>query len=117
MNEVYVFASNPENLPQWAAGLSDSTIKKSSDERTTHSPMEEVRIRFVEKNPYGVIDHDVVLPSGEIVHNPLRVIKNSTGCDVVFTLFKLPHMTDETYLKDGELVENDHKRLKSIFEK
>jgi len=116
-NEVYQFASNPENLPQWAAGLADTTLKKSGSEWVSNSPMGQVKIKFVDKNPYGVIDHDVVLPSGEVVHNPLRVVKNSVGSDVIFSLFQRTNMTEEEFNKDSELVKKDLQKLKSILEK
>jgi hypothetical protein len=33
------------------------------------------------------LDHDVTLPSGETLSNPMRVVPNGTGSEVVFTLF------------------------------
>ena len=38
------------------------------------------------EHDHGVLDHDVTLPSGETVHNPMRVIPDGDGCEVVFTL-------------------------------
>jgi hypothetical protein len=61
--QVYEFASNPENLPKWAAGLSGS-IKKVDENWITESPMGTVKVKFAEKNKFGVLDHDVTLPSG-----------------------------------------------------
>ena len=44
-------------------------------------------IAFAERNDYGILlDHDVTLPSGETVHNPMRVIPDGDGCEVVITL-------------------------------
>ena len=60
--QVYEFASNPENLPKWAAGLSGS-IKKVNDDWITESPIGRVKVKFAEKNKFGVLDHDVTLPS------------------------------------------------------
>ena len=115
--EVYQFTSNPENLPQWAAGLADATLKKVGNEWVTNSPMGQVKVKFVDKNPYGVIDHDVTLPSGEVVHNPLRVLKNDLGSDVVFTLFQRTGVTTEAFSKDEALVKKDLLKLKSLLEK
>ena len=36
--QVYEFASNPENLPKWAAGLSGS-IKKINEDWVAEAPM------------------------------------------------------------------------------
>ena len=38
--QVYEFASNPENLPKWAEGLSGS-IKTVNEDWVAESPMEE----------------------------------------------------------------------------
>ena len=32
--------------------------------------MGKVKIRFAESNPFGVVDHDVILESGVRIHNP-----------------------------------------------
>jgi hypothetical protein len=87
--EVYEFASDPENLLKWAAGLSGS-IKKVNDDWIAESPMGRVKVTFVEKNRFGVLDHDVTLPSGLTVYNPMRVFPNNDGSEVVFTLYRRP---------------------------
>ncbi len=45
--------------------------------------MGRVALAFVPRNDFGVLDHDVTLPSGETVYNPMRVIADGTGCEVV----------------------------------
>lgn len=71
---------------------------------------------FVPRNDYGVLDHDVTLPSGEIVYNPMRVIPNGEGCEVVFTLRRLPGMSEEEFARDAGLVAADLARLKRVLE-
>ena len=116
VSDVYQFAANPENLPKWAEGLSRSTITKVGDEWGADSPMGKVKVRFVKENHIGVLDHDVTLPSGEVNHNPLRVVKNDKGSEVIFTLFHLPRMSATEFDRDAKLVEKDLRRLKSILE-
>jgi uncharacterized membrane protein len=50
-NEVYEFASNPENLPKWATGLGGS-IRKVRGEWMADTPMGKAKIRFAEKNQF-----------------------------------------------------------------
>jgi uncharacterized membrane protein len=114
--EVYAFASNPENLPQWASGLSTG-IRKEGNEWISDSPMGKVKVRFEKKNEFGILDHKVVLPSGEVVSNPMRVFPNNKGSEVVFTVYRLPGRTDEEYITDANTVEADLKKLKSLLEK
>jgi len=116
ITEVYDFMANPENLPKWAEGLSRSTVIKVDDEWIADSPMGKVKIRFVKFNEFGVLDHDVTLPTGEINHNPLRVVKNGNGSEVIFTIFHFPQISDSNFNHDIKLVEQDLKRLKKILE-
>jgi hypothetical protein len=112
---VYDFASNPENLARWATGLGGS-ITKEKGEWIADSPMGKVRIRFAERNTYGVLDHDVILESGIQVHNPIRVVPNGGGSEVIFTLFRQPDMSDEKFAEDAQWVEKDLKILKALLE-
>jgi uncharacterized protein YndB with AHSA1/START domain len=114
--EVYAFASNPENLPQWAAGLSGGSIEQVDGEWISESPMGRVRIAFAKQNEYGVLDHDVTLPSGETFHNPMRVVPNDNGSELSFTLFHRASMSDEDFERDAATVHDDLLRLKGILE-
>lgn len=114
---VYKFVSNPTNMPLWAAGLSQSNMEREGAFWVTDAPMGKVKVRFCEINPFGVLDHDVVLPTGEVNHNPFRVMPNADGSEVVFTLYRLPRMTDQDFDRDSELILHDLLRLKAILEK
>lgn len=116
VQDVYAFVSNPENLPQWAAGLS-SDIRKIDNVWKADSPMGEVTVKFTPSNTLGVLDHDVTLPSGERVHNPLRVLPNNNGSEVVFTLFRLPSMSEQDFTRDAAMVSKDLRTLKALLEK
>ncbi len=115
VEDVYAFASDPENLPQWAAGLSTGT-RKSGKVWIASSPMGEVTVEFTPANSFGVLDHDVTLPSGQRVHNPLRIIKNGDGSEVVFTLYRLPSMSERDFIRDAAMVEKDLRTLKALLE-
>lgn len=115
-SEVYEFASNPENLPLWAAGLARSEVKQEGREWVAQAPFGPVRIRFAEANPFGVMDHDVELDSGVVVHNPMRVLPNGNGSEFVFSLFRQPGMSEDQFVADGQAVEQDLQRLKEVLE-
>ena len=117
VDDVYAFATNPKNLPKWAAGLSGSTIKQSGDDWICESPMGEVRVRFAEKNKFGIMDQNVTLPSGDVNYNPFRVFKNGENSEVVFTLFRLPQMSDSDFAQDAQMIADDLKTLKTLLEK
>jgi len=114
-DEVYAFIANPENLPRWASGLSGSIQRVGSD-WIAESPMGKIRIKFADRNSFGVVDHDVTLSSGMVVYNPMRVLKNNEGSEVVFTLFRQPQMSDEQFAQDAAWIKKDLATLKSILE-
>jgi hypothetical protein len=112
--EVQAFARDPRNLPGWAAGLA-AGIAEVDGRWLADSPMGTVEVRFLSDEP-GVLDHDVVLPSGEAVRNPLRVLPDGAGCVVVFTLRRQPDMTDEEFTADLAAVTADLDRLRTLLE-
>lgn len=114
-HEVYDFTSVPENFPRWASGLAKS-LKKVNDEWIAEAPEGQVKIRFTERNDFGVLDHYVAIRPGVDLYIPMRVIANGAGSEVIFTLFRLPDMTDETFARDAEWVERDLRALKALLE-
>ena len=114
---VYEFASDPKNLPRWAAGLARSEVRRDGDEWVVDAPFGKVRVRFAERNSFGVMDHDVKLESGVTVHNAVRVVPNGEGSEFVFTLIRQPGMSDGQLAKDKAAVENDLKTLKDLLER
>lgn len=101
VREVYEFASNPENLPQWASGLSQGPVK----------------VKFTELNPFGVLDHYITLPQGVEIYVPMRVVANGLGSEVSLTLFRQPDMSKEKFAEDANWVKRDLTTLKKLLEK
>ncbi len=115
-DEVYALASDPSNLPRWAAGLAGATVERDGDRWVTESSLGRVSFTFAPRNDFGVLDHDVELPSGEVVHNPMRVLDDGDGCEVVFTLRQRPGMSDDELEQDARAVAADLATLKSLIE-
>jgi uncharacterized protein YndB with AHSA1/START domain len=114
-DKVYEFASNPENLPKWAAGLGDS-IKNINGDWIAESPMGRVKVKFADKNKFGILDHEVTLPSGAKFYNPMRVFPNHDGSELIFTLYQQPDISDQMFADDAEAVTKDLKKLKTCLE-
>jgi hypothetical protein len=78
--------------------------------------MGKVRIAFAERNNFGVLDHDVTLQSGVTIHNPMRVLPNGAGSEVVFSVFHRPETSDAKFMEDTKWVEKDLRTLKAVLE-
>lgn len=113
---VYAFAATPKNLPKWASGLSGS-IKQVGGQWIAESPMGKVKIKFARKNALGILDHDVTLESGTTFYNPMRVQPNGKGSEVMFTLYRLPKVSDKAYAADAKHIRQDLAKLRSLLEK
>jgi hypothetical protein len=98
--DVYNFVCDPKNLPKWASGI-DAAAK----------------VRFVERNKYGVLDHYVSAGAGPEVYMPMRVFPNAEGAEVLLTVFRRPGMSDEQFAEDTQWVRRDLEALKELLEK
>ncbi len=112
---VYEFVSNLENFPKWAETFCLS-IRRSNGEWIVETPQGPVEISIAGKNDLGVLDHHVRPSAGAEVFVPMRVVPNGSGSEVLFTLFQLPGVSDESYAEDIRLVEQDLRSLKSVME-
>jgi hypothetical protein len=70
------------------------------------TPRGPMKVRFVEKNDFGVLDH-YVNPAGST---------EWSGSEIIFTLFRLPDMSEEQFAEDVGMVERDLKALKIVLE-
>jgi len=110
---VVAVAGDPARLPEWAAGVS-SGIRLDGGRWLSDSPMGAIEIAFTGPRELGILDHDVTLPDGTVVRNPLRVLPNADGSEVVFTLFQRPGVSDEALAADAALVAADLDRLAAL---
>jgi len=112
--KVSAFVSNPKNLPQWA-GTFFKSIENIDGEWTVQSPDGPVVVAFVEDNHFAVFDHTITLPSGVSLTNPMRVVPNGSGSEVMFTLFQTAEMSEQKFSADAKLVETDLDTLRRIL--
>jgi hypothetical protein len=115
VDEVYDYASDPANVPAWAPGLATS-VQEVDGRWVAESGMGRIIIDFTGRNDYGVLDHQVALPSGDSVYNPMRVIADGAGSEVVFTLRRAPGVSDDEFERDTTLVQADLNTLKKVLE-
>ncbi len=113
-DEVYRYASDPENFPEWVAFI--KSVTKQNDLWIGKSDIGDLKIKWTPPNDFRIIDHQVTLTNGEIVNNPMRVVPNNEGCEFIFTLFWLPNRTEKEFNEDAKAVTADLQKLKEILE-
>ena len=113
--DVYEFASDPMNIPAWAPGLG-TFVEQVGGQWFVDTASGRVRVTFAERNSLGVLDHEVTLPSGDVVYNPMRVVPDGAGSEVEFILRRRPEMSDDDFRRDAGLVQADLTRLKHVLE-
>src|SRR5262245_37323868 len=113
--DVYTFTSVPENFPRWASGLGKS-LKRVNGEWIADTPQGSRKVRFTARNEFGVLDHYVSLEAGAEMYIPMRVIPNGSGSELMFSLFRLPDMSEEQFAADADWVRRDLTTLKNLLE-
>ncbi|XDD51597.1 SRPBCC family protein [Leptospira sp. WS92.C1] len=114
---VYEYISEPKNFPEWASGLCKSIEQGTGQEWVLETPQGKLKAVFTPKNEYGILDHTVLFDNGQKVENPMRVIRNGEGCEILFTLFQTPDMSLEKFEEDANWVQKDLNELKTLVEK
>src|SRR5438046_6940883 len=97
---VYAFLSLPENFPRWASGL--GSLHRAKGQWIADTPDGPMIVRFSEPNAFGVLDHWVSPPSGAQIYLALRVVKNGSRCELIFTLFRQPGMDQARFDADAQ---------------
>jgi hypothetical protein len=113
--DVYNFTSVPENFPRWASGLGMS-LKRVNGEWIAETPQGPMKVRFTERNEFGILDHYVSPEPGVEIYIPMRVIPNGSGSELIFTLFRLSDISEEKFAADAEWVMRDLTALKNLLE-
>lgn len=114
-SRVYDYIRDPRNLPQWSPAFCKS-VRSDGDGWIVESPNGPIGLRFVEHNPFGVLDHYVSPAPGVDIHVPMRVLPNEAGSEVIFTLFRLPGVWEARFNEDADLVQQDLNTLKTVLE-
>ena len=109
---VYDAIWMPEMFQVWASGLSSSLMERDGAIWTAQGPEGPIRIRFTDRNSFGVMDHWVDL--GAVAWSTYRCgsSRNGEGSEVMLILFRQPWMTPEQFAADEAWVRRDLEPLK-----
>lgn len=114
---AYDYISEAANLPEWAAGLADGAVRRVDGQWVVSSPMGEAIVEFAPSNAFGVVDH-VVRAGGQQFYNPMRVVADgeiANRCEVIFTVRRMPGVSDADFEADVTAVAADLRKLREIL--
>lgn len=115
-DETYAYLSKPSNYEHWAA-MEPGTFKPLPDgDWHGDTPFGFRHFRFSPPNRYGVLDHAIFIPGGEILYTPMRVVPNDEGTELTFTFFQRAGMDDAQFESAREWIMTDFLALKSLLE-
>ncbi len=114
--EVYAFLAEPRNYARWAAVESGTLHPLPNGDWAGQMSFGFRHIRFTPRNPYGVLDHAIFVPGGEILFTPMRVVRNEGGTELYFTFFARTGMDDAQFASAVEWITTDFLALKSMLE-
>lgn len=115
-SDVIAFLGDMANWPKWASGLGD-TFQASGD-GTIRIAMADgpMTLRLAGVPEHGVFDHVVTAADGRTFYNPLRVLPNGDGAEVVFTLYRMRDADDAAFERDAAWIARDLATLKRLVE-
>jgi carbon monoxide dehydrogenase subunit G len=113
---VIAFLTDLENWKTWAPWI-HSVSRISEREWTLETEAGQMKVRFVEPNSMGVLDHEVTVASRMTVFNSMRVLPNGGGSELVMVVFQSPGVSPEQFDRDVQAVTDDLARLKPAAEK
>jgi hypothetical protein len=85
VDEVYRFITYTSKLGLWAQGLRSAAWEPS---RTAvgESSAGPIEVCFTDQVDLGICDLSIVTPDGQVIGCPMRVVRDGTSSEVVFTL-------------------------------
>jgi hypothetical protein len=115
VDDVYRFITDTSKLGLWARGLRSAAWEPS---RTVvgESSAGSMETCFAEQIDFGVCDLSITTPDGQVIECPMRVVRDGTGTEVVFTLPADAAADPERREELGVAIAADLDRLRGAIE-
>jgi hypothetical protein len=109
------FLVDPANLPRWAVGFAKSVRREREDWLVT-TGSGDVKFRVESEPRSGSVDFVISPAPGLEALAASRVLPNGSGCEVVFTQFQQPGMSDDAFHQSVRAVAHELTVLKAVLE-
>jgi hypothetical protein len=113
--DVQAYVLDGHHLPDWSF---NTGAEPDGDGWRVTSELGAARLVFLDPTTPGVLDHDVTVAPGVVVHVPMRVRSEGEGEGSIVTITVLPgpDPTEESFAQDVALVREDLDRLRAVLE-
>ena len=115
-DDVYDYLSRPANFENWAAVETGSFKPLENGDWQGNTPWGLRHFRFCMPNNFGVLDHAMFVPGGELSYSPMRVMPNEEGTELTFTFYRRAGMDDAVFASTIDWIHTDLLTLKSLLE-
>lgn len=116
LKDVYAYLSDPGSFPDWAPVHDGKFEPIGPYEWKAELSFGTRYVRFTEPNASGILDFSERAEGGEAIVNPMWVVANGDGCQLIFTFFQRPSMDEAEFASATEWIEADLWSLKSMLE-
>lgn len=113
--KTFAFVSEPANLPLWSRSFCLS-IRQEQGQWIAETPQGPIKVRIATHRQLGIADQFLSPAPGVEFMIPTRVVPNAEGSEFIFTLFQPENLSEEEYLQEVALVEQELQLLKQILE-
>ena len=116
--DVYGFLADPTNFTLWGGTEPGGEMKHlGGRDYLVVLPRGRRVMRFTPFNEHGVLDYQV-FREGETAGpvTPVRLHPNEDGCEMLFTWFQRPGVSNEQFESEAEWAYSDLLRMKAYIE-
>lgn len=113
--EVCEFLAEPRNYPRWASWLGSELHCRRGDWIARRPRGGRAKVRFTERNAYGVADHWVLEDEERVSFVALRAVPHGEGCEVMATFFLQDGWSDERLIAQADAAQRDLDRLRAAL--
>lgn len=114
--DAYRFFIEPRNFAKWASLTNTRFEHRGGRDWLADTAAGPRVIRFIEPNPYGVLDHAVFAEGETPAFGPMRVVANGEGTLLTYTFFRRPEFSDEKFESTVEWITSDLMTAKTLLE-
>jgi hypothetical protein len=116
-DEVYAFLAEPSNFPKWGPVHDARMTHIGGRDYLVQVPRGQVVLRFIEPNPYGVLDYWVFPPGSDAGSaTSVRLAPNEEGSELTILWLQREGDDDVKFQSEVDWLSADLGVLKSLLE-